>query len=60
MPFPFLSDVLCLSIMYILINGLDEEIECALSQFAGDTELGRNVDLLEGRKGLQRYLDRLD
>jgi len=42
------------------INDLDEELECTLRKFPGDTRLGGMVDTPEACAAIQRDLDRLE
>ena len=44
----------------IFIDHMDEDIESFIDKFADDTKLGACVDLLAGRRALQRDLEWLD
>ncbi|RMC05517.1 hypothetical protein DUI87_18711 [Hirundo rustica rustica] len=44
----------------IFIDDLDEGIKSTISKFADDTKMIVNINLLESRRALQSYLNRLD
>ncbi|KAK4827366.1 hypothetical protein QYF61_017304 [Mycteria americana] len=54
------SNYQCTTGFNIFTNDLDDRVECALSKFAGVTELEGVADTPEGRAAIQKDLERLE
>lgn len=44
----------------LFLRDLDQGMECTLSKFADDIKLGRNADVLDSKKALEKDLGWLD
>ncbi|GAB0205531.1 hypothetical protein GRJ2_003018700 [Grus japonensis] len=56
--FRLLKELLRPVLFSVFINDMDTGVECMVSKFANNTELGGTIDSLEGRQALQRDFNR--